>query len=68
MPLTLLKINQVSEITGLGRSTIYARVAQKSFPEPIKLGQRTSRWIESEVADWIEAQILLSRGEQHEPE
>ena len=64
----LLRINQVLEITGLGRSTIYARVAQKSFPEPIKAGQRASRWIESEVTDWIEVQILLSRGEQHEPE
>lgn len=68
MSLKLLRINQVLEITGLGRSTVYNYVAKKTFPEPIKLGQRSSAWIESEVNAWIESRIELSRGEQHESE
>ena len=68
MSLKLLKIKKVSQITGLGRSTIYGRVAEGTFPKPIKIGQRSSAWIESEVNAWIKSRIELSRGEQHESE
>ena len=64
MSLKLLKINKVSEITGLGRSTIYARVAEETFPKPIKLGHRASAWVESEVETWIKSRIDLCRGVQ----
>jgi prophage regulatory protein len=66
MSLKLLKINKVSEITGLGRSTIYARVAEETFPKPIKLGHRASAWVESEIEAWIETRIAISRGGSHE--
>ena len=48
---------------GLGRSTIYVRLAEGSFPRPVQLGARAVGWIEEEVDEWIRKQIALSRGE-----
>lgn len=38
-------------------------VSKDRFPKPIKLGERASGWIESEVREWIEDRIYASRGE-----
>ncbi|WP_250528616.1 AlpA family phage regulatory protein [Caballeronia sp. ATUFL_F1_KS4A] len=40
----ILRRAQVEELTGLSRSTIYARISQKSFPAPIALGPRSVGW------------------------
>ena len=63
----ILRLPKVIELTGLARSTIYHKIAEETFPPPIKLSKRASGWLESEVNDWIESQILLSRsGETNE--
>ena len=41
------------DCTGLGRSTIYNYIADKTFPKPVSLGLRAVAWVESEVQDWI---------------
>lgn len=58
---TLLRIKDVKEITGLGISTIYAKVAQGQFPPPIKLTSKTSAWVSSEIQSWVQARIAESR-------
>lgn len=59
---SILRRRQVEVRTGLCRSAIYAAVAAGTFPKPIRLGNsRSVGWIESEVSDWIEAQIRISR-------
>lgn len=52
----LLRIEQVMEITALGRSTIYDRMKRGQFPERRKLGHRCSRWAESDITAWIDGQ------------
>lgn len=64
----ILRLPNVMQLTGLARSTVYYKIAEGSFPPSIKIGKRASGWLQSEINDWIEAQVLLSRGEQHEPE
>jgi prophage regulatory protein len=49
----LIKLKAVMDCTGLGRSTIYNYIADKTFPKPVKLGKRSVAWVESEVHDWI---------------
>ena len=49
----LLKLPQVREITLLSTPTIYRLMAKGKFPKHIKLAERTSRWIESEIYDFI---------------
>lgn len=48
----LLKIAEVSELTGLGRSTIYRRIGEGRFPAAYDLGGGCVRWSEAEVAAW----------------
>jgi prophage regulatory protein len=57
----LLRLPEVMGCVGLGRSRLYALIAQGSFPRPIKLG-RSSAWIESEVNAWVTERIQQDRG------
>lgn len=50
---TLLKLTDVIAATGLSRSYIYALAQQGAFPKPIKLSERSSAWIQSELEEWI---------------
>lgn len=61
MALTILRLPEVKARTGLSRSTIYLKMAEGSFPEPIALGVRSVGWIESEVDAWIAQRIEQSR-------
>jgi prophage regulatory protein len=53
----LLKLNEVTAVVRLGRSTIYLMVADGRFPKPVKLGKRSTGWIAVEVHDWLNARI-----------
>lgn len=55
--LILERLPQVKARTGLGRSEIYRRIAARTFPAPIKLGERASAWNAAEVDSWITARI-----------
>jgi prophage regulatory protein len=54
MSIKILRRNEVEQIVGLSRSTIYAMMAEKTFPKPIKLGKRAIGWPDNVIADWIE--------------
>ena len=56
----ILRLPDVKARTGLSRSTIYARIAQGSFPKPVTLGGRAVGWIEKEVDEWL-AGLIESR-------
>lgn len=56
MSITLLTFAQVSAKVALGRTSIYAGIAARTFPAPIKSGKR-SLWVESEVEQWIADRI-----------
>ncbi len=49
----VIRLQQVMEMTGLGRSTIYKYVSESWFPKPIPLGGRSVGWLEGEVSEWI---------------
>ncbi len=59
-----LRLKQVSQLTGLGRSMIYQMQAEGRFPQRIKLGERAVGWLESEVRDWLASRIAISRSRQ----
>ena len=61
----ILRFQQVQARTGLSRSTIYRRLAERAFPNPVQLGARAVGWIESEVDEWIRQRIVERRGEAH---
>jgi len=45
----------VESITGLSRSSIYAKMANGTFPKPVKLGENSVGWKESDIQGWIAA-------------
>ena len=53
----LYRLPQVREITGLGRSTIYAKIKTGDFPAPINLGIRAVAWRAADVAGWVDSRI-----------
>jgi prophage regulatory protein len=59
---TLLKLKDVLAITGLSRSYVYALAQQDIFPKPVKLTERSSAWVESEIQEWIDSRIALRDG------
>ncbi|MET0106309.1 MAG: AlpA family phage regulatory protein [Sedimenticola sp.] len=50
----LLRIDQVIEQTARSRASIYADIKKGTFPPPVKIGPRSSRWREDEVQTWID--------------
>jgi len=51
----LLKIEEVMQQVGMGKTKIYELLQFEEFPQPVKLG-RFSRWSQLEVQAWIEEQ------------
>ncbi|MBB3243900.1 prophage regulatory protein [Pseudomonas sp. Tn43] len=53
----IIRLKQVIDTTGLGRSTVYKYISEGTFPKPISLGDRCVGWLESEVQGWILARV-----------
>ena len=63
----LIRLPEVLSRTGYGRTTIYRKMEEGSFPRSVKLGgppidpnvfdSRAIAWIEDEVEQWIESRI-----------
>lgn len=52
-PLSLLRIETVAALVGLGHTTIYRKIKAGEFPEPIRMGARCTRWRASDVTAWL---------------
>ena len=62
-----IRLPEVLTRTGYGRTTIYRKMEDGSFPKSLKLGgppidpnvfdSRAIAWIEDEVEQWIESRI-----------
>lgn len=55
-PIRLLRLKEVIQRCGLGKTAIYTRIRAGEFPKPVDLGGVVA-WVESELVDWIEARI-----------
>ena len=56
-PVRVLRRPEVEARTGLSRSTIYARMAEGTFPRPVRLGKQSVGWIESDIDEWLDQRI-----------
>ena len=59
----ILRLKQVSECTGLSRSTIYDKMNDASprfdpsFPKQVKLGLKSVGWSEAKIQEWLECRV-----------
>jgi prophage regulatory protein len=56
-----LRRPEVERATGLGRSTIYEKMATGEFPKSVPLSGGAVGWLESEIAKW-QASRIAARG------
>ena len=56
-PPRFIRLPQVVEMTGMGKTFIYSRISDGTFPEQIQMGSRSVVWNERDVIDWMNAQI-----------
>lgn len=67
---TILKRKQVEAVTGLSRSTIYAKLDPKSkqhdpdFPKALALGAQSVGWYADEIQAWVD-QLPRAVGTPH---
>ncbi|MDJ1634556.1 helix-turn-helix transcriptional regulator [Rhizobium rhizogenes] len=54
---TILRRHDVEKLTGLARSTIYAKISSGEFPKPVKITGRSVGWLETEITNWQKACI-----------
>jgi prophage regulatory protein len=52
-PRTILRLPQVELRTGLSKATIYRLISKGTFPKQIKLGERSSGFIEADIENWL---------------
>ncbi len=60
-PIRFLRLPAVKQLTGLGKTALYKRIGEGSFPAPIKLGGTAVGWIEDEVYQWNHDRVAESR-------
>lgn len=58
----ILRLADVERQTGLSKSSIYRGIEKGTFPAAIKLGERASGWLLSEINQWKQKRIEASRG------
>jgi prophage regulatory protein len=60
-PIRMLRLSQVVERTGLGKTTIYELQKEGRFPRSVHVTGHSVRWIEAEVETWLvqQAQVRI---------
>ena len=55
----VLKVKQVATEINVSVPQVYKLVSLGRFPKPIKLGERGSAWLLSEVDAWLQSRVDL---------
>jgi prophage regulatory protein len=56
-PIRLLRLTQVMDVTGLGRTKIYELQAAGHFPMRVQITEHSVGWVEEEVQAWLARRI-----------
>ena len=59
----ILRWPELRNTVGYSRTNIYYLMKKGDFPQAIKLGGRAIGWLESEVNEWINDRVAISRKE-----
>jgi len=55
----ILRSADLLTVLNISGPTLWRRVKDESFPQPISLGGRTVGWLQSEVNEWIKARAVV---------
>ena len=54
----LLRRQEVEELTGLSRASIYRLISEGGFPRPVRVSATAVRWKASDIDAWIQSRPL----------
>ena len=57
----IIRLYEVESKTRLSSSTIYLRIKEKQFPPSVNLGKRAVGWLVSDIEEWIDQRVKISR-------
>lgn len=63
--LRLLRLNQILDLTGLSRATLYRKIAAGTFPPPYRISERCSGWRTGEVEVWLHNPVSFTMDYLH---
>ena len=63
----LLRLAQVLNVTGLGKTKIYELQSQGAFPMRVQITDHSVGWVEAEVQTWLAKRIAMSASLRPEP-
>ena len=53
----VLKVKEVAEEINVSVTQVYKLVSLGRFPKPIKLGERGSGWLTTEIDAWLQSRV-----------
>ena len=56
-PIRILRLAQVIDMTGLGKTKIYELQAQGCFPRSVRITTHSVGWVEQEVQAWLSSRL-----------
>ena len=56
----ILRANQVCQVVGLSRATIWRLQKQGKFPSSFQLGSRAVGWLRSDIDEWLESRPVAT--------
>jgi prophage regulatory protein len=59
-PIRMLRLPQVIDVTGLGKTKIYELQGQGDFPMRVKITAHSVAWVEDEIQAWLSARITAN--------
>jgi prophage regulatory protein len=60
-PIRILRLAQVIDMTGLGKTKIYELQAQGRFPMSVRITAHSVGWVEQEVQAWLAGRLAERR-------
>lgn len=57
----IVRLPYVLKTTGLGRSTVYRMVAERTFPAPVRLAKRAVGWRHDDITQWTSGRRSTAR-------
>jgi prophage regulatory protein len=55
------RINQLTQMLSVSKSTIWYWVKKGAFPEPYSLGENVTGWRALDIQDWIESRSKFNK-------
>ena len=56
-PIRVLRLAQVIDMTGLGKTKIYELQAEGRFPMSVRITEHSVGWVEQEVQAWLASRV-----------